>query len=256
LQLWLGGKRVVIDMRHATVWALLLLLALGGCKADEGDGPSNPVGLGGAGAGAGIGGAGGAGAVAGTGGAAGIAAGGAGGSAGAGVAGTGAAGTGGGVPGCSAADMSAAPSALHAAAAAVLTTESPCSSDQACPCGSSSCHGGRGKANLVLVGTADLNMALVGKMSCQAPSLPLVAAGGGDPALTGSWLWQKLVAPADSSGVIASNAAWGMPNMMCNQSPGMQPYGIRMPWSNTDLALSEARLAPIRNWICAGAPGP
>jgi hypothetical protein len=127
--------------------------------------------------------------------------------------------------------------------------------DQACPCGSSSCHGGRGKANLVLVGMTDLNTALVGKTSCQALALPLVAAGGGDAALNGSWLWLKLVAPVDSAGTLASNAAWGEPQS-CAQMVGSQPYGIRMPWSNTDMLLSEARLAPIRNWICAGAPGP
>jgi hypothetical protein len=231
-----------------TVASAVLLVALCACDSETGD----PLPSGGHG-GAATSGAGGA--VAGSGGAAGSAGNGtsAGSGGAAGMAG-GTGGTGGEAPGCAAADTSGAPSALHAAAAAILTTASPCNTDQACPCGSSSCHGGRGKANLVLVGAMDLNTALVGKTSCQALALPVVAPGGGDAALNGSWLWLKLVAPVDGSGVIAADASWGEPQV-CNQMPAM-PYGYRMPLSNTDMPLSEARLAPIRNWICAGAPGP
>jgi len=233
---------------HSTVASAVLVLAL--CACDSGGGDRLPTGGHGGAATSGAGGA-----VAGSGaaGGAGIGTSGASGG-GAGTTG-GTAGTGGeAMPGCAAADTSGAPSALHAAAAAILTTASPCNTDQACPCGSSSCHGGRGKANLVLVGATNLTTALVGKTSCQALALPLVAAGGGDAALNGSWLWLKLVAPVDGSGVIAANAAWGQPQV-CNQMPAM-PYGYRMPLSNTDMPLSEARLAPIRNWICAGAPAP
>jgi hypothetical protein len=160
------------------------------------------------------------------------------------------------VAGCSAA-VSGEPAALHAAAAAILTTASPCTPDQACPCGSTSCHGGRGKANLVLVGAVDLNMTLVGKTSCQAPNVPLVAAGGGEAALNN----RLAVAQARGAGRPVGHARieceWGAAQLTCNQlAPAMQPFGTRMPMSNSDMLLSEARLAPIRNWICAGAPGP
>jgi hypothetical protein len=220
------------------VWTALVLL---GCEEDP------PAGnAGGAGGMAGVG----AGGMAGAAGSAGGAAGTTGGAGGTGMAGGGAE-----FAGCSAADTSAAPSALHAAALAVLTTPSPCNPDQACPCGSSSCHGGRGKAELVMVGVTDLTT-LVGNTSCQAPNLPLVASGGTDTALAGSWLWLKMTQPVDSSGTIAANAAWGQPGPCDRMSPATQPYGVRMPWSGGRTPLPESRLAPIRNWICAGAPGP
>jgi hypothetical protein len=65
------------------------------------------------------------------------------------------------------------------------------------------------------------------------PVVPLVASGGGDTALQNSWLWLKLVAPADASGVLTENAAWGTPGVSCNQMGG-QPYGVRMPWGTTE----------------------
>jgi hypothetical protein len=87
--------------------------------------------------------------------------------------------------------------------------------------------------------------------------VPLVAAGGGEAALGNSWLWLKLVAPVDASGTLMPNASWGTAQTNCNQlAPAMQPFGTRMPMSNTDLLLGETRLAAIRDWICAGAPGP
>jgi hypothetical protein len=164
------------------------------------------------------------------------------------MAGAGAAGMGGGgeFAGCEVADMSAAPSALHAAAAAVLTVASPC--------GFGSCHAGQGKAGLVLLNATDLRMTMVGKASCQVPAIPLVDAAGGNAGLANSWLWLKLTAPADASGVMTGDAAWGA-GVNCGQSGG-QMYGLRMPWSNTDTPLEDARLAAVRNWICAGAPGP
>jgi hypothetical protein len=172
------------------------------------------------------------------------------------AAGSGASGMGGGAgmgsgssfAGCEAANTSAAPAMLHSEALAVLNPQSPC--------GFGSCHAGtNGKAMLVLNNVMDLRTLLVGKMSCQVPTMPLVDGAGGQAALTNSWLWQKLTAPSDSSGVIMGNmASWGA-GVNCGQMGG-QPYGLRMPWTNTDMPLEEARLAAVRNWICAGAPGP
>ncbi len=146
---------------------------------------------------------------------------------------------------CAAADTSSAPQALHAAAAQVLT--------QASPCGLSICHDGdRPESGLGLLGVADLRAALVDKPSCQAPTLPLVDADGGNPALANSWLWQKLVAPANSSGALTASADFGQ-SASCAQEPG-EPFGVRMPKGS--LTLSDERLFAIRDWICAGAPGP
>lgn len=242
------------------VRCLAVVLALLGCGGDSGNGDMmNPLAGAGAGgvptAGAGVGAAGmgaaGVG-VAGTG-AAGMGVAGTGaagmGAAGMGMAGMGAAGMGGGdsVPGCSAADTSVTGSAAHAGAVEVLAAASPC--------GFSSCHQGpTGKADLVLTNEMDLRTLLVGVNSCQVPAIPLVADGGGDTALDNSWLWIKLTAPSDPSGVITGDPAWGTA-VNCGQM-GNQPYGLRMPWSNTDALVDDERLAKVRNWICAGAPGP
>lgn len=223
------------------VWVLSMALALLGCKEDP---PAN-------GAAAGVGAAGfaggAAGAVAGAGaagtGAAGMTA---------GAGGAGAAGMGGasGIPGCSAA-TAGMPSALHAAAVEALAAMPPSSS-----CGgSTSCHQGVGKAGLVLLNVADLRTALVDKPSCEAPAIPLVDDSMGDAGLNNSWLWTKLTAPTDASGALTSNTAWGTSGS-CGQTPS-QPYGLRMPWGFAGTTyLSEANMAKVRNWICAGAPGP
>ena len=83
--------------------------------------------------------------------------------------------------------------------------------------------------------------------------MPLVDASGGDSALANSYLWQKLVGTIDASGAITGDASWGEGGA-CGQTPD-QPYGVLMPLGTTE-PISEERLAPIRNWICAGAPGP
>jgi hypothetical protein len=153
----------------------------------------------------------------------------------------------GGVPGCEAA-VAGTPTELHEAAKNVLNAAGTCSFG--------SCHTpDQHKANLVLLGAPDMRTLLVNKASCQAPILPLVKEGCGDDALLNSWLWIKLVAPADASGVLATDPVWGTPGEPCDK-PGGQPFGIRMPWGSGNMVTSEARLAPIRNWICAGAPGP
>jgi hypothetical protein len=93
-------------------------------------------------------------------------------------------------------------------------------------------------------------MILVDKPACQVPTLSLVKSGGGNEALDGSWVWQKLVAPKDDSEFIIPQDVWGTP-VVCQQTQG---FGTRMPMTNID--LSEPRIASIRNWICAGAAGP
>jgi hypothetical protein len=193
-------------------------------------------------------------APAGAGGAGGVAAAGTGGAgAGGGAGGTGMAGmgAGGAIPGCSAA-MPGMPSALHAAAVEALAAMPPTSS-----CGgSTSCHQGAGKAMLSLLNVTDLRMALVDKMSCEAPMIPLVSGSMGDAALNNSWLWIKLTAPTDSSGNLVSNPAWGAVGSGCGQTPP-SGYGLRMPWGFSGTTyLSDANMAKVRNWICAGAPGP
>jgi hypothetical protein len=159
----------------------------------------------------------------------------------------------GGVPtvpvGCEAA-VTGAPAALHAAAASVLTTQGKCSF-------AGTCHDGPTRtAGLILLAATNLDTLLVDQPSCIAPTVPLVKSGGGEAALQGSWLWLKLVASADASGVLDQNAAWGAPVATCNQK-GDQPYGVRMPYGTSGSSFaSPERLAPIRDWICAGAPGP
>ncbi|MET0343878.1 MAG: hypothetical protein ABW252_22885 [Polyangiales bacterium] len=136
--------------------------------------------------------------------------------------------------------------ALHAAAAGLLTQQTPC--------GFSSCHTGssRARAGLRLLGATDLRTLLVDKASCIAPSLPLVDGSGGAAALERSWLWQKLAAPTDASGVLQSRPAWGAP-VSCGQDPS-EPHGLQMPLATGPLEAAD--LAVVRSWICAGAPGP
>jgi hypothetical protein len=179
-------------------------------------------------------------------GAGGMAGGGAGG-AGAGGAGAGGmAGAGGdGVEGCDVA-MAGTPAELHDAALMALSAT----------CGSSSsCHDGSSqgmKGMLSIPAGVDLNMQLVDKAACQAPTLSLIKSGGGDEALEGSWIWQKLTAPKDDSLNIIAKPEWGEPVLVgCGQASG---FGTRMPQGGLD--ISPNRLVAVRNWICAGAAGP
>jgi hypothetical protein len=232
-----------------------IVLVLSGCE-EEPDMQPMSGGVGGAaGMTGGVGGAGGAGGMA-SGGAGGMAGGGAGGMAGGGAGGMGGMGGGGAggmggdpVPaGCEAA-VAGTPADLHMAAADVLTVDGKCSFD-------GTCHDGPNRsAGLDLFEAPDLNALLVDQAACETSVVPLVASGGSDTALQNSWLWLKLVAPADASGMIDTNPAWGAPNPACNQQSG-QPFGVRMPQGTTTGYTSEMRLGAIRNWICAGAPGP
>jgi hypothetical protein len=149
------------------------------------------------------------------------------------------------VPGCEAADPTVTGSAAHAGALEILAQQSPCGFANAC-------HAGTGKAMLVLLGTNDLKALLVDKPSCEAPTFPRVDSKGGNAALAHSWLWQKLTAPDDKSNdALIVQSAWGTPGA-CGQASG---FGDRMPMGGVD-TLDEPRLSKVRNWICAGAPGP
>jgi hypothetical protein len=146
---------------------------------------------------------------------------------------------------------------LHAAAAAALLP--PPADPTMKGCAFTSCHDNSShKAMLILDGTmTDLNALLVGKASCES-SLKLVDTTTGEASLTNSWLWQKLTEPCDSTGIIASQTAWGAPKTGCGQGPG-EAFGLRMPWSHTALPLGGDnldKLKAVRNWICAGAPKP
>jgi hypothetical protein len=143
------------------------------------------------------------------------------------------------------------PAELHAAAAAALL---PTATNKGCAF--SSCHDMSSmKAKLTLLEAPnDLRMQLVGKMSCEVPTLPLIDTSGGDAALAKSWLWQKLVAPAGSDGQLMPKSDWGTPTTTCGQE---KEFGLRMPRSQTaDPWTPTSKLQAVRDWICAGAPGP
>jgi len=65
----------------------------------------------------------------------------------------------------------------------------------------------------------------------------------------------KLTAPAAADGALATNAAWGTPIATCSQTMG-QMFGRRMPDTYMPDTIGAAKLAPIRDWICAGTPKP
>jgi hypothetical protein len=141
---------------------------------------------------------------------------------------------------------------LHAGAAAVLL---PTATSPNGKCSFSSCHNpGAKKGGLVLDATVtDLNAVLVGKTSCEAPNLPLVDGSKGDAALAKSWVWLKLVAPVDSAGEIKPQDSFGAPGACGQMNPA--GYGLRMPQSSAD-SLPAMVLAPVKAWICGGAPSP
>ena len=161
---------------------------------------------------------------------------------GGGAGGGGAGGAGGStVAGCEAA-MTGTPAELHAAALMALRAS----------CGSSgSCHDGdRGNQGMLgILEGANLNTLLV-KAACQAPAMKLVSSDSGNAALDASYLWQKITAPVDRSMLLIAKPEWGA-SATCGQPTG---FGERMPWGG--LPFPESRLTAVRNWICAGAPGP
>lgn len=145
---------------------------------------------------------------------------------------------------CGHLDGSEKAAVLHQAALDVLSPMSPC--------GFSSCHANPAKGGLSLLDATDLRALLVGQPACEAPALSLVDGSGGDEALARSFLWLKMTANADEEGALEPEPSYGEPGS-CGQRPD-QPFGVLMPLGSD--ALEEARLAPIRDWICAGAPGP
>lgn len=145
---------------------------------------------------------------------------------------------------------------LHAGALEVVATMGAQPSGIIGSCNFSSCHvPPRGKGGLKLMGVTNLTTEFVGKPSCEAPLIPLVAAGGGSAALKNSWLWIKLVAPVDGSSALIPDPAWGTAATTCGDTSPTQPFGQRMPKAGGSM-LDEKRLAPVRKWICAGAPPP
>jgi hypothetical protein len=212
-------------MRKVVFVLVVAVIGLGACGADDDD-------TGGAGGGGLPGGNGGGGA-----------------SGGGGMAG-GAAGAAGGMGGlsgeCAMANVSIGNAALHANAAMALQSTT-CS-------GSTSCHQGSGKAKLVLKDMPNMRAALVDKMSCEAPNIPLVDSSGNAKALMNSWLWIKLTGPLSGSGDVMGNAAvFGTPGNCDQASTGT--YGIRMPFGfGATMTWGDAN--KVRDWICAGAPGP
>jgi hypothetical protein len=109
---------------------------------------------------------------------------------------------------------------------------------------------------LTLLNAPDLAAVLVDKPACEVPGFVLVKSGGGQAALDGSWLWQKLTAPAESDGALIAQAAWGTASLTCGQAePANAPFGTRMPQLIGGETVSDERLAAVRNWICGGATG-
>jgi hypothetical protein len=118
------------------------------------------------------------------------------------------------------------------------------------PCAFGSCHNASKKAAQLALPFGASLAELVGKQSCEAPNLKLVEAGGGETALAKSWLYLKLAAPVDGSAALVPDATWGTPGQ-CGQSAD---FGMRMPISGGPEGVGEAKLAIMREWICAGAP--
>jgi hypothetical protein len=142
-----------------------------------------------------------------------------------------------------------APAALYAAAAGALL---PSMESSALPCAFGSCHNASKKvAGLELVFGGSITD-LVGAASCQSPNLKLVEPGGGNAALSKSWLYLKLAAPVDGSAALVPEPSWGTPNTACGQTTG--DFGVRMPFSAGAEGIGAEKLKVIRDWICAGAP--
>jgi hypothetical protein len=140
---------------------------------------------------------------------------------------------------------------LYAAAASALL---PQALGSMVPCAFGSCHNdGEKSAGLSLTFGLDLS-SLGMRSSCEAPNLTLIELGGGDASLRKSWLYLKLVAPIDGSAHLIPDVTWGSPKV-CGQMREAS-YGVRMPLSSGADGIGEAKLAMIKEWICAGALSP
>lgn len=142
------------------------------------------------------------------------------------------------------------PAELYDAAAMAFLPPSP---DQMLPCAFGSCHNDKKHAaSLVLQAGGNLQELLVDKPACEAPSLMLVDSSGGDAALAKSFLYLKLAAPVDGSANLIAQPEWG-DSASCGQSDG---FGVRMPQGGGVDGVGAEKIAIMREWICAGAPGP
>lgn len=112
-----------------------------------------------------------------------------------------------------------------------------------------SCHGGTGpgKAGLNFKTVADLRDVLVDVPACENSSMMRVAPGDPD----NSWLWIKLSADIkdEKTGLIEHE---GTPSSCSGVSLG---FGTRMPQVAGYAKLPDEKLAVIKAWIEAGAPG-
>jgi len=146
---------------------------------------------------------------------------------------------------CAMANVSIGNAALHANALAALSSAT-CT-------GSTSCHQGTGKAMLSLKDKPDLRTLLVDKKSCGSPTVPLIDSRGDAAALANSWVWIKLTFPVNSSNDVVAMPSWGTPGNCEQQTVGS--FGLRMPFGfGNGMTWSDAN--KVRDWICAGAPGP
>lgn len=96
-------------------------------------------------------------------------------------------------------------------------------------------------------------MDLVIRPSCET-TMPLVDLGGGDAALNNSWLYWKVAGfTQGDGGTLAPFPGWTTTGHDCGQDT-LGPFGSLMPLG------VESPVGPVveavRNWICAGAPGP
>jgi hypothetical protein len=142
------------------------------------------------------------------------------------------------------------PAELYAAAATAFL---PKDDKNVAPCAFGPCHNtNKMIAKLAFAPGGSLVDAVVNKPACEAPNLKLVDPSGGDKALANSYLYLKLAAPVDGSANLVPDPAWGSP-MNCGQP---MDFGARMPVGSGEMGVGDEKLAIMKEWICAGAPGP
>ncbi|MDD9943163.1 MAG: hypothetical protein OXU20_19130 [Myxococcales bacterium] len=94
-------------------------------------------------------------------------------------------------------------------------------------------------------------MTLVIKPSCQT-TMPLVDQSGGTAALMNSWLYWKVAGETEEvGGILVAQPGWMATGENCGQD---SDFGTLMPMSVSDPI--ESAVTAVKNWICAGAPGP
>jgi len=113
-------------------------------------------------------------------------------------------------------------------------------------------------AGLQLTGPMSMDRAedllsLVVRSACEI-DMPVVDQSGGDAGLANSWLYWKVAGPAGTGAMIEARPEWmaGSESCVGLDTPGT--FGLLMPLGATEPV--ESVLTAVRNWICAGAPGP